>query len=141
MTDDLYDCETTATKIIKKIVPSANPSLLIKNRLTDVKLIINRNWTVGHLYIELEHLGCHHCILKKHNESIDIIDSFVYYRPQETRRMEYQRFCDFLNIICSASTKEERMYAYVLLFNPPPSTTLSLAKSREVVKIYLEQLN
>jgi hypothetical protein len=139
---DTYDCEATATKIIKNILPNANLSLLIKNRLTDVQLIISRNWTVGHLYIELENVGCHHCILKKHNDSnsIDIIDSFVHYRPQETRCMAYQRFCDLLNILCRPTPTEQRMCAYALLFNPPTSSTV-LPQSCEIVKMYLEQLD
>ncbi len=132
------DCEATVNELIPFTL---DRWLLYKNRLTETATILSRNWTVGHLYIELHDVGCHHCILSKIDENLEITDSFVNYRQKETRTMLFSEFKNLFHAITVPDTVplQDKRYAYRDLFNPPDSYTDKW--DGKIVKIYLEQIS
>ena len=136
------DCDTTVNEIIKSFCSVRDPSVINKNRLTDVYDILKKNWLVGHFYIELEGIGCHHCIIYKiSKDTVEITDSFINYRQKETRIFKYYEFHDLLLslILKDRVNLEQRKLCYDLLFNPPIPYVDNW--DGKISKIYLEQLN
>jgi hypothetical protein len=131
------DCKATAFEFI----PFATDLwLLYKNRLTETSAILSCNWTVGHLYIELRDVGCHHCILSKINEKIEITDSFINYRQKETRTMLLSEFKHLFHTITTDGTfLKDKQWAYRDLFKPPVEYTDNW--NGKIIKIYLEQIS
>jgi hypothetical protein len=122
------DCELTARTIMRKLAPAVVYVLLRKNRLTEVSRIISGGWKIGHLYVELEIVGCHHCIIERKQGVVEITDSFINFRDMETRII-----INFNELITRLSDVD-----YVTLFNPPKDY-LNQWNGR-ISKIYLEAI-
>ena len=114
------DCEVTASKILRQRFPYYNKHVNGKNRLTDHCLIQRMPWTTGHLYIHLSKAGCHHCILIRNHDYIEIYDSFYNHRSLTHRAMPVD---EFWRLFCLLFNNEaflaERCIAYQILFLPP----------------------
>ena len=136
----ITDCELTTNEIIRTLCPYRDPLIAKKNRLTNLYDIRKNNWTVGHFYIDIDGAGCHHCILRKQGNVMEIIDSFINYRSKEYRFLNYSNFEYLITVLLTETyvNLDERKRSYDILFNPPVPYIDSW--NGAVKKIYLEQI-